>query len=308
MSSDAFFSVVIPLYNKEKTIQRALLSVLTQTHPYFELIVVDDGSTDSSVTVAGQIQDDRIRIARQGNQGVSAARNHGISQAVHPFVAFLDADDEWKPDFLQQIHDLMVAFPEAVLYGAGYEIVNTKGEVSQPALDMFPPGWRGELPNYLRTLSSKYLFNSSSVVVKRLTLQAVGGFPVGISFGEDLVTWIKCSFTGRVVYVNLPLSIYHQELTDSAIRTFDRRQEIYPVKFLKTMLAENTIPEDSRTFALDFIAKAAYKQSESHFQAGEPLRGILALRYCLPSRVYRQKIILLLRKRLLPAIKKKLVG
>ena len=97
------YSVVIPLYNKEHYIASTLRSVLAQTYPDYEVIVVDDGSTDHSLQACKTVQSDKIRIVQQANQGVSAARNKGIELAAGEYICFLDADDTWHPDYLQNI-------------------------------------------------------------------------------------------------------------------------------------------------------------------------------------------------------------
>ena len=100
------YSVVIPLYNKEHYIAGTLRSVLTQTFPDYEVIVVDDGSTDHSLQACKTVQSDKIRIVQQANQGVSAARNKGIELAAGEYICFLDADDTWHPDYLQNIETI----------------------------------------------------------------------------------------------------------------------------------------------------------------------------------------------------------
>jgi len=96
-------SVIIPLYNKEAYISETLHSVLSQTYDKFEVIVVDDGSTDNSLQVVRNFTDSRLRIVEKKNEGVSVARNEGIDQASFPWIAFLDADDWWAPTFLKEV-------------------------------------------------------------------------------------------------------------------------------------------------------------------------------------------------------------
>jgi len=125
-------SVVIPVFNKRRYLLRALESVLAQTHAEFEVILVDDGSTDGSLDTIGHLRDARVRIARQPNAGVSAARNTGIRLARAPLVAFLDADDTWEPGFLAAMLALRYRYPDAGLYASAYRI-KTPGAAARPA-------------------------------------------------------------------------------------------------------------------------------------------------------------------------------
>ena len=98
------FSVIIPLYNKSHTIERALKSVLNQTYKNFEAIIVDDGSTDNGIEIVNKYTSDaRIKILKQKNQGVSIARNEGVKNSLYQYIAFLDADDEWEKDYLETV-------------------------------------------------------------------------------------------------------------------------------------------------------------------------------------------------------------
>ena len=113
-------SVVVPLYNKKSSIKSTIESVLAQTYKDFELIVVDDGSTDGSADVVKSFDDNRIRLISKENGGVSSARNEGIREAKNEFISFLDADDLWDKDFLLEIDKLINDFPEAGILGTSY--------------------------------------------------------------------------------------------------------------------------------------------------------------------------------------------
>ena len=122
-------SVVIPLYNKEQSIAATIQSVLAQTYTDYEIIVVDDGSTDNSLKVVqervSELENERVRIIHQENAGVSAARNKGILESKGKYIAFLDADDLWAPNYLATLAALIADFPNAGLYSLGY--VEMKG-------------------------------------------------------------------------------------------------------------------------------------------------------------------------------------
>ena len=117
------YSVVIPLYNKEHYIAGTLRSVLTQTFPDYEVIVVDDGSTDHSLQACKEVRSDKIRVVQQVNQGVSAARNKGIELAAGEYICFLDADDTWHPDYLQNIETIVQKYPQSDIFVTAYRII-----------------------------------------------------------------------------------------------------------------------------------------------------------------------------------------
>lgn len=124
-----FFSAIIPLHNKEPYIERAIRSVLNQTYPHLELIIVDDASSDNGPKLAAAFDDSRIRILTREYPGPGgyAARNTGISNAHGEFVAFLDADDWWHPNHLEQMRLLSQEYPEAHLLGCGWNIASENG-------------------------------------------------------------------------------------------------------------------------------------------------------------------------------------
>lgn len=203
-------SIVIPLYNKEKQIKNTLQSVLNQLFQEFEIVVVDDGSTDNSGIVVGTFQDKRMRLVYQQNSGVSAARNRGIQEAKFDLIAFLDADDEWDPEYLSTQYDLFQKFPKCSIFACSYEFKNSEGKASSAIINKLPfSEENGILSNYFHVASCSHPpLWTSAVVVKKEAIQAIGGFPVGITSGEDLIVWAKLAFYYPIAYTKKVLATF----------------------------------------------------------------------------------------------------
>lgn len=203
-------SIIIPLYNKEASIATALRGVLAQTYQDFEVVVVDDGSTDDGAAVVERYADPRIRLIRQANAGVSAARNRGIAEAQGEHVAFLDADDEWMPQFLEEIRTLQDTYPECRAQATNY-IFCSNGVKSPTILRKIPfKGERGVLTNYFEVASCSHPpMWTSAVCIERKLLQEIGGFPVGIKSGEDLLTWARIAVRTQWAYSMRALAQYN---------------------------------------------------------------------------------------------------
>ena len=222
-------SVVIPLYNKEPYITRALNSVLNQTFRDFEVIVVDDGSTDNGAEIVQGFNDRRIHLIHQENKGVSTARNRGIDAAQGELIAFLDADDEWLPSFLETVLCLHKKFPDAgmlILAHTVIEQVNTSKKTKHSSLPKIPwhgivPNntsipthpWHGILPNYFKSVSMDWtLVSTSSVCVPRVILIETGLFKKDILWGEDEDLWGRIALKHPIVYSTHIGSVqYHVE-------------------------------------------------------------------------------------------------
>ena len=195
-------SIVIPLYNKEEHIQRTLLSVLNQSFQFFEIVVVDDGSSDNSLECVKQIEDERISIISQSNQGVSAARNRGIQEAKFNYIALLDADDEWDSGYLTEQVNLISKYPDCSVFACAYQFKSYTGKVEQLKLNKVPfTTQTGILTNYFEVASCSHPpLWTSAVVVEKQAILAVGGFPVGVKSGEDLLTWAKLAIQYKMAY------------------------------------------------------------------------------------------------------------
>ena len=203
-------SVVIPLYNKEKQIACTLQSVFEQTFQNFEIVIVDDGSTDNSVEEVEKFDDSRIRLIHQTNAGVSAARNRGIEEASGELIAFLDADDVWMPEYLATQYGLYQKYPECSVYACNYEFRDSEGKVTPTIIRKLPfEGEDGILSNYFEVASCSHPpICSISIMVKKMAIQAIGGFPLGIKSGEDLLTWARLAVSGAIVYSRKSLAVF----------------------------------------------------------------------------------------------------
>lgn len=223
----SLISVVIPLYNKASTILDAVASVRAQTWTDWELVVVDDGSTDGGAALVEALGDARIRCLRQTNAGVAAARNAGLEAAHGEWVALLDADDHWRPTHLARLQQLRERFPGVVLCGGACSYIGAQGQVYDPALSaqrLSAPDGLSVIEDYFLEAHAHHLpFNSSSVMVRRDVALAVGGFMRGVTAGEDLLMWARMACAGPVAlsaertacYVEPPVQV---GLSKAAIR------------------------------------------------------------------------------------------
>jgi glycosyltransferase involved in cell wall biosynthesis len=217
-----FFSVVIPLYNKEPYILRAIQSVLNQTHSDFELIVVDDGSTDGSAAVVESVSDPRVRLVLQPNGGVSRARNRGVKETRSEWVAFLDADDEYAPSFLREAVCFIEQHPSDRLAFLSCRIVyqglQKKNETPIPS----------GIYNYFSLCTSCTTpATSSSTVVNKQAFINTGGFPEGVRQYEDWMLWAKLALEGAYGLIAKPLAVYHRATSGTASTIARSGDEFY---------------------------------------------------------------------------------
>lgn len=206
-------SVIIPLYNKKDTILGALDSVLNQQVLPDEIIVVNDGSTDGSEKVVENLKHPLITVIHQKNRGVSAARNKGIELAKSEWIAFLDGDDVWKLEYIKEIKKLEKSYPDCNVLATAYKLQDYLGTNTSIILNKIPfKGTTGKLTNYFEVAScSNPPIWSSAVVVKKSAIVEIGGFPLGIKSGEDLLTWARLSVNNEIAYSLNELSFFIQD-------------------------------------------------------------------------------------------------
>lgn len=207
-------TVVMPLFNKADTVEQAIDSVLAQEGGGWELIVVDDGSTDDSVAKVMPYVGPKVQLIHQSNAGVAVARNRGLQQARGSHVAWLDADDWWQPDHLAQLQALQQKFPDAVLYGTGFYLLEPGGGVRpsqhRPAYESQPDGMVRIRQLGLDLRDVGVPFFTSSIMCERAALLGIGGFPAGVTAGEDWLTWLWMSCLGETALAVRPTVFYRE--------------------------------------------------------------------------------------------------
>ncbi|RKS17518.1 glycosyltransferase involved in cell wall biosynthesis [Flavobacterium endophyticum] len=199
------FSVIVPLYNKEKSIQNTLKSALDQTFTDFEIIIINDGSTDQSESKALAINDSRIRLFSTENQGVSAARNYGIAKASGTLIAFLDADDYWFPNHLKQLSELYEMFPQCGLYCTNYERFYNPNKIIKPTYIAIPHHpWKGIVNDFFQSSYIDRIAWTSAVAVPKTVIDTAGNFKTTITLGagEDTDLWLRIALRFDVAFDN----------------------------------------------------------------------------------------------------------
>jgi glycosyltransferase involved in cell wall biosynthesis len=228
------FSVVIPLYNKENHIVRTINSVLSQILMPFEIIIVNDGSTDNSLNAVSELKNvDRVKIISQMNLGVSAARNRGVDESAGKYVVFLDADDEWLPWHLHELDSMIKDFPDCGIYSVAHFIM-------QDGIKYYPntgvdKTYRGFIKDVFDVFGRGLaLVNSSTACVSREAFYRAGGFPFGITRGEDVYLWLKIAASDGLAHSARVCVQYNKDAENRSDNKVNVEVPYY-LKYLDTM-------------------------------------------------------------------------
>lgn len=260
---NTIFSIVIPLYNKEQSIKKTIESVLNQTYQNFEILIVNDGSTDSSVEIVSAIKDKRINIINKENGGVSSARNEGIHKSKFEIVAFLDGDDFWENNYLEEMNDLINDFPDCHFFGSNFYIIKDQIKiVNKNSLDS---NFRGCLDDYFKITLKSNILQSSSIILKKDLIKKSGNFNENLVMGEDFDFWFRNALNSKIAFNNKPLSNYNEDDPNMATNKKYSFKKLYEYLFeIKKYENENSnlriLVNKIRVGKLPEILKANHSQ------------------------------------------------
>lgn len=204
-------SVIIPVFNGEKTIKETIQSVLGQTFSDFEIVVIDDGSTDATLSVLASIHDPRLKIFSYPNSGVAVSRNRGFSHASGEFIAFLDADDLWVPDKLEAQFKALQANPQAAVAYSWVNYITQSGEFFRSGNYVNANG-----NVYPQMLVQSLLENGSNPLIHRNALTEVGGFDQELCPAEDWDMWLRLAVRYHFVVVPAPQILYRMSASSGS--------------------------------------------------------------------------------------------
>lgn len=258
------FSVVIPLYNKEEYIRRAVDSVLEQDLKEFELIVINDGSTDLSLSKLDDICDSRLKIITQTNQGVGAARNNGISQARFQWVALLDADDFWSPFHLSELRNIIEKFPNSRLVATKNKVIHTESDITKDSKE--ESSMIRSIDYFDEASKDLTVVHSSAVCIKKSAFDSVGGFK-DMKMGEDLEYWARIALRYPVAVSNKTTSYYCRGVGGVSEST-NHKQYVKPNGLCDVSPSINLLVQESKNNSSILKSSSVRKYINSRLASG----------------------------------------
>lgn len=281
------FSVVIAVYNGERTLKRAIDSVLAQTWPAREIIVVDDGSTDASAAIASNYGPP-VRVLRQANRGVSAARNAGVAAASGDWIAFLDADDYYYPHRLQRAAEAIERFPQADFVTADFDYRDEAGRLLRRSLESTVLGRRllrrAEENPCLMTQADfgdfieDHFGDTHTLTLPRRTFLQLGGYPDGFAVCEDVHLLIRlCLASRRAAVIPEPVAAYviHQGSATRSDPLRAQRQTVAAWRSLEPLLRR--APAGLRDGYRRGLARARYNLAVALLREGQRRQAVAAV-------------------------------
>lgn len=256
-------SVVIPVYNGEKTIRETIKSILNQTFADFELIIINDGSQDSTLKAISTFQDPRIKVFSFLNAGLAASRNRGISLASGDYISFIDADDLWTPDKLEAQIEALKANPEVAVAYSWTDYIDESGRFFRQG-----PHFTFSGDVFARLLLSDFVGNGSNPLIRKEVFTKTGGFDESLNAVEDWDMWLRLAARYEFVAVPYPQILYRQ--SPSSMSANPQKMEVASLRVIDRALAE--APESLQCLRRICIANR-YKGLTWKTLTGFPERG-----------------------------------
>ncbi len=287
-------SVIIPLFNMGHYISDALNSVLSQTIQDFEIIVVNDGSTDDGAKIVQTFDDPRITLINQYNKGESAARNQGVRYAKADIIAFLDADDQWRPYFLETILTLSEKYPQAGVFATGIvEIIDNK-EVVHRYYSIPNNGYEGIVPDFFKsTVLGDRFITCSSVALKKTVFIDASGFKEGNAWGSDADLWARIALRYPVAFNSKICSFYF--ITQHIKKAKERIAITKEHPFIKSgmdYILQNKDSKDDFTDVLVYIDNLRVLSARLNLMIGNSNSAREILRNCKNFKVQKYYLLL----------------
>lgn len=290
-----FFSVIIPLYNKEKYIQNTLNSVFNQSFTNFEVIVVNDGSTDKSLTILDEFTDRRLKIIYQKNQGVSVARNTGMKNSQAKYICFLDADDTWKPNHLQAFYDTIIKFPDAKMYCNRYVTQISKNSFIKNSFIDIDDNYEGYVNDFFKSSLINRVALTSAVCIHKDIFNEIGGFNIGVSSGQDLEYWVKIAIKYKIAITKHNTLTYNFLKENKSLSKTQINHKTIPT--FNQFLSEEKVNESLKKFLdlyrIEYALK--YHIAGNHKKTTELLQGVASENLKLKTKILFRFTSILLR-------------
>ncbi|MEQ8972795.1 MAG: glycosyltransferase [Coleofasciculus sp. C1-SOL-03] len=264
-------SVIIPVFNGEKTIRETIESVLQQTVADFELMVINDGSTDNTLSVISQIKDSRLKVFSYANAGLAASRNRGISQATGTYISFIDADDLWTADKLEAQIKALEANPQAGVAYSWTDWIDESGQFLRPGGHIIANG-----NVYDKLLLRDFIEGGSNVLVLAKAFAEVGGFDESLNAVEDWEMWLRLA--ARYEFVCVPSAQILYRISPNSMSTDVWKMEAASLQVIERALAQSPEPLDylKRQVLAERYKYFTFKAIEGRL---ERRRGLTAMRF-----------------------------
>lgn len=288
------FSVIVPVYNNSSIISRCLDSILKQSFSKFEIIVINDGSTDNLEEVLDQYNDNRLNVINQTNQGVSSARNTGIESSKYDYICFLDSDDEWMPNHLQVLNNLISKHPNNGFYITSHKTTMLDGSIISSNKKLRLINGETTIVEDLFELMMRTdpsIFNTNSVCLHKKVFNDVGNFVEGVKIGEDTDMWYRVAAYNNAILTKEETTIRYRDYS-SATRNRSFQYDWIFEKRLDTLLKDDRIKSSKKNNIEKFVNAWKVSKSRHYLLSGNKDSARLEINSIKIRNGIRTKIIL----------------